>query len=80
MNMTTYINELLQESLNSDKDYSILSEIIYNYIKQNDESLYEYIIDAIQAAIIQYADKFIIYQECENIYLIIKGFESIYNN
>lgn len=80
MNMTTYINELLQESLNSDKDYSILSEIIYKYIKQNDESLYEYIIDAIQAAIIQYADKFIIYQECENIYLIIKGFESIYNN
>ena len=78
--MTTYINELLQESLNSNEDYSILSEIIYNYIKQNDERLYEYIIDAIQAAIIQYADKFIIYQECENIYLIIKGFESIYNN
>ena len=78
--MTTYINELLQESLNSNEDYSILSEIIYKYIKQNDESLYEYIIDAIQAAIIQYADKFIIYQECENIYLIIKGFESIYNN
>ena len=78
--MTTYINELLQESLNSNEDYSILSEIIYNYIKQNDERLYEYIIDAIQAAIIQYTDKFIIYQECENIYLIIKGFESIYNN
>ena len=78
--MTTYINELLQESLKSNEDYSILSEIIYNYIKQNDERLYEYIIDAIQAAIIQYADKFIIYQECENIYLTIKGFESIYNN
>jgi hypothetical protein len=78
--MTAYINELLQESLNSNEDYSILSEIIYKYIKQNDESLYEYIIDAIQAAIIQYADKFIIYQECENIYLTIKGFESIYNN
>lgn len=78
--MTTYINELLQESLNSNEDYSVLSEIIYKYIKQNDESLYEYIIDAIQAAIIQYADKFIIYQECRNIYLTIKGFESIYNN
>ena len=78
--MTTYINELLQESLNSKQDYSILSEIIYSYIKQNDESKYEYIIDAIQAAIIQYADKFIIYQECENIYLTIKGFESVYNN
>ena len=78
--MTPYINELLQESLNSNEDYSILSEIIYNYIKQNDARLYEYIIDAIQAAIIQYADKFIIYQECENIYLTIKGFESIYNN
>ena len=78
--MTTYINEILQESLNSNEDYSILSEIIFNYIKQNDERLYEYIIDAIQAAIIQYADKFIIYQECENIYLTIKGFESIYNN
>lgn len=78
--MTTYINELLQESLNSNEDYSVLSEIIYKYIKQNDESLYEYVIDAIQAAIIQYADKFIIYQECRNIYLAIKGFESIYNN
>lgn len=78
--MTTYINKLLQESLNSKEDYSILSEIIYNYIKQNDNSLYEYIIDAIQAVIMQYTDKFIIYQECENIYLAIKSFELIYNN
>ena len=78
--MTTYINELLQESLNSKEDYSILSEIIYNYIKQNDNNLYEYIIDAIQAAIMQYTDRFMIYQECENIYLTIKSFESIYNN
>lgn len=77
--MTQYINELLQEVLGNKEDYKCLSEIIYKYIIKNDESKYNYIIDAIQIAILSKTDKFIDYQLCENIYLSIKGMQSVFN-
>lgn len=78
--MTTYINELLQDMLVTEKDYSQLSESIFNYMTKNDDSKYEFIIDAIQMLILQQTNKFISYQECENMYLTIRGFQSIYED
>ena len=75
--MTTYINELLQERFNSKENYMVLAETINNYITRNNESKYNYIIDAMQVAILQYTDKFLLFQECEELYLAIKGFESL---
>lgn len=75
--MTTYINELLQERFNSKENYMVLAETINNYITNNNESKYNYIIDAMQVAILQYTNKFLLFQECEELYLTIKGFESI---
>lgn len=75
--MTTYINELLQERFNSKENYMVLAETINNYITRNNESKYNYIIDAMQVAILQYTNKFLLFQECEELYLTIKGFESI---
>ena len=76
--MTTYINELLQERFNSEENYMVLAETINNYITSNNESKYNYIIDAIQVAILQYTNKFLLFQECEELYLTIKGFESLF--
>ena len=75
--MTTYINELLQERFNSKENYMVLAETINNYITNNNESKYNYIIDAMQVAILQYTNKFLLFQECEELYLTIKGFESL---
>ena len=75
--MTTYINELLQETIKEKKDYSYLAETIKDYITKNNENKYEYIIDAIQIAILNSTNKFISYEECENIYFAIKGFKSL---
>jgi hypothetical protein len=76
--MTTYINELLQERFNSKENYMVLAETINNYITNNNESKYNYIIDAMQVAILQYTNKFLLFQECEELYLTIKGFESLF--
>ena len=76
--MTTYINELLQERFNSKENYMVLAETINNYITKNNESKYNYIIDAMQVAILQYTNKFLLFQECEELYLAIKGFESLF--
>lgn len=76
--MTAYINELLQERFNSKENYMVLAETINNYITSNNESKYNYIIDAIQVAILQYTNKFLLFQECEELYLTIKGFESLF--
>lgn len=76
--MTNYINELIQETIGTKDDYSILAKAIYNYISSNDESKYEYIVDAIQVSILQHTDKFLSYQTCEDMYFAIKGFESVY--
>ena len=76
--MTTYINELLQERFNSKENYMVLAETINNYITNNNDSKYNYIIDAIQVAILQYTNKFLLFQECEELYLTIKGFESLF--
>ena len=78
--MLNYINELLQEVFESNKDYRLLSSEIYNYISNNNESKYMYIVDAIQITILNHTDKFLSYQKCLDIYLTIKGFESVYNN
>lgn len=75
--MKTYINELLQETLNMNKDFTELSETIYNYIIKNDEDKYNYIVDAMQIAILQQAEKLLMYSECEDMYFAIKGFQSI---
>lgn len=76
--MTTYINELLQERFDSKENYMVLAETINNYITNNNESKYNYIIDAMQVAILQYTNKFLLFQECEELYLTIKGFESLF--
>jgi hypothetical protein len=76
--MTTYINELLQERFNSKENYMVLAETINNYITNNNDSKYNYVIDAIQVAILQYTNKFLLFQECEELYLTIKGFESLF--
>ena len=76
--MTTYINELLQERFDSKENYMVLAETINNYITNNNESKYNYIIDAMQVAILQYTNKFLLFQECEELYLAIKGFESLF--
>lgn len=76
--MTTYINELLQERFNSKENYMVLAETINNYITNNNDSKYNYIIDAMQVAILQYTNKFLLFQECEELYLTIKGFESLF--
>lgn len=76
--MTTFINELLQDILVSSEDYTSLAENIYNIIIKNDESMYNHIIDAIQILILQQTDKFLLFNDCEDLYLAIKGFESIY--
>lgn len=75
--MTTYINELLQETLQGKNDYNQLAGIIENYITNNNENNYMYIIDAIQVAILRYTDRFISYEQCESMYYAIKGFESL---
>lgn len=75
--MTQYINELIQETIGTKEDYSILAKSIYNYISSNNESKYSFVIDAIQVLILQYTGKFLIYQTCEELYFSIKGFESI---
>lgn len=75
--MTTYINELLQETLQGKNDYNQLAGIIENYITNNNENNYMYIIDAIQVAILKYTDRFISYEQCESMYYAIKGFESL---
>ncbi len=77
--MKQYINELLQETIGTGNDYKVLSETIHDYITKNDESKYNYIIDAIQISILNQTSKFISYQQCEDMYFAIKGFESIYN-
>ena len=41
--MINYINELLQEVFESNKDYRLLSSEIYNYISNNNEYLKDYI-------------------------------------
>ena len=76
--MTTYINELLQERFNSKENYMVLAETINNYITNNNDSKYNYVIDAMQVAILQYTNKFLLFQECEELYLAIKGFESLF--
>ena len=76
--MKTYINELLQEIMQGKNDYSYLAEIIESYITNNNEDKYMYIIDAIQVAILRNTDKFISYEQCETLYLAVKGFESIH--
>jgi hypothetical protein len=76
--MTTYINELLQERFDSKENYMVLAETINNYITSNNESKYNYIIDAMQVAILQYTDNLLLFQECEELYLAIKGFESLF--
>ena len=76
--MTTYINELLQERFNSKENYMVLAETINNYITNNNECKYNYIIDAMQVAILQYTDNLLLFQECEELYLAIKGFESLF--
>ena len=76
--MTAYINELLQETLQGKNDYNQLAGIIENYITKNNENKYMYIIDAIQVAILRNTNRFISYEQCETLYLTIKGFESIH--
>jgi hypothetical protein len=76
--MTAYINELLQETLQGKNDYNQLAGIIENYITKNNEDKYMYIIDAIQVAILRNTNRFISYEQCETLYLTIKGFESIH--
>lgn len=76
--MTNYINELIQETIGTKGDYSILAKAIYNYISNNSEDKYEFIVDAMQMLILQHTDKFLMYQTCEDMYFAIKGFESIY--
>ena len=76
--MTNYINELIQETIGTKDDYSILAKSIYNYISSNSEDKYEFIVDAMQMLILQHTDKFLMYQTCEDMYFAIKGFESIY--
>jgi hypothetical protein len=76
--MTSYINELLQETLQGKNDYNQLAGIIENYITKNNEDKYMYIIDAIQVAILRNTNRFISYEQCETLYLTIKGFESIH--
>jgi hypothetical protein len=76
--MTNYINELIQETIGSKDDYSILAKAIYNYISNNSEDKYKFIVDAMQMLILQHTDKFLMYQTCEDMYFAIKGFESIY--
>jgi hypothetical protein len=76
--MTNYINELIQETIGTKDDYSILAKAIYNYISNNSEDKYKFIVDAMQMLILQYTDKFLMYQTCEDMYFAIKGFESIY--
>lgn len=78
--MLNYINELLQQVFESNNNYRLLSSEIYNYISNNDESKYMYIVDAIQIAILKHTDKFLSQQKCLDLYLTIKGFESVYNN
>lgn len=76
--MTNYINELIQETIGTKGDYSILAKAIYNYISSNSEDKYEFIVDVMQMLILQHTDKFLMYQTCEDMYFAIKGFESIY--
>lgn len=76
--MTNYINELIQETIGTKDDYSILAKAIYNYISNNSEDKYKFIVDAMQMLILQHTDKFLKYQTCEDMYFAIKGFESIY--
>jgi hypothetical protein len=76
--MTTYINELLQETLNSKEDYMGLAKSIYMYITQNSEDKYSYIVDAMQMLIFNKTNKFLLYSDVEVMYFAIKGFESIY--
>lgn len=76
--MTNYINELIQETIGTKGDYSILAKAIYNYISNNSEDKYKFIVDAMQMLILQHTDKFLMYQTCEDMYFAIKGFESIY--
>lgn len=76
--MTNYINELIQETIGTKDDYSILAKAIYNYISNNSEDKYKFIVDAMQMLILQYTDKFLMYQTCADMYFAIKGFESIY--
>ena len=76
--MTKYINELIQETIGTKDDYSILAKAIYNYISNNSEDKYKFIVDVMQMLILQHTDKFLMYQTCEDMYFAIKGFESIY--
>ncbi len=76
--MTNYINELIQETIGTKDDYSILAKAIYNYISNNSEDKYKFIVDVMQMLILQHTDKFLMYQTCEDMYFAIKGFESIY--
>ena len=76
--MTQYINELIQETIGTKDDYSILAKAIYNYISNNSEDKYKFIVDVMQMLILQHTDKFLMYQTCEDMYFAIKGFESIY--
>ena len=62
--MTAYINELLQETLQGKNDYNQLAGIIENYITKNNAEV-----------VIAYED---IKEQCETLYLTIKGFESIH--
>ena len=76
--MLNYINELLQQVFESNNNYRLLSSEIYNYISNNSEDKYKFIVDAMQMLILQHTDKFLMYQTCEDMYFAIKGFESIY--
>ena len=70
--MSEYINKLIKNKLESNDDYTVLINNIKDVIMKNNNIPNTYVIDSIQMMIMRSTNKFLLYNDCEDIFFAIK--------
>lgn len=76
--MVEITNKILQEALQSNKDFTNESELIITTITINDDKNEKFIIDSIQMILMKESARFMLYSECLEIFNKVKEQLGIY--
>ena len=76
--MVEITNKILQEALQSNKDFTNESELIITTITINDDKNEKFIIDSIQMILMKESARFMLYSECLEIFNKVKEHLGIY--
>lgn len=76
--MVEITNKILQEALQSNKDFTNESQLIITTITINDDKNEKFIIDSIQMILMKESARFMLYSECLEIFNKVKDQLGIY--